>query len=356
MVSTNYTKLKTNLRLSVQRLKLLGKKKNELAQKSRREIGAFLANNKIERAKIRVEQIIREDYLVEALEIVEMYCDLLLARFGLIEQIKTLDDGLAEAVASIIWVANRIDGCQELKVVADILSHKYGKEYAQAARTNSLNKVNDKLIHKMSIETPPKLLVEQYLIGNYQHLFLSLIRPLIFLKIFLLLSMPLLFLFFCFILEIAKTLNIPYHAAEVWEEHEKEKEKQKALKDEDFMKFDEGSAPSLPSVPPNADNSKILHPIGFKVISNVTPITVGPSAPILPPYSSGDSNKSNQGHVSTNSLVKPLKPGFIDVLHDLPDVPTGLPNLESSKDSANKDDPIDFDDLGKRFDALKKRK
>ena len=44
-------------------------------------------NGKVERAKIRVEHIIREDYLVEAMEILEMYADLLLARFGLIQQV-----------------------------------------------------------------------------------------------------------------------------------------------------------------------------------------------------------------------------------------------------------------------------
>lgn len=55
----NYTKLKTNLRLSVNRLKLLEKKKAELVQKSRREIAEYIANGKYERAKIRVEHIIR---------------------------------------------------------------------------------------------------------------------------------------------------------------------------------------------------------------------------------------------------------------------------------------------------------
>lgn len=55
----NYTKLKTHLRLSVNRLKLLEKKKTELAQKSRKEIADYLAAGKTERAKIRVEHIIR---------------------------------------------------------------------------------------------------------------------------------------------------------------------------------------------------------------------------------------------------------------------------------------------------------
>ena len=82
----SYNKLKTNLRLVINRLKLLEKKKTELALKSRKEIADYMAQGKAERAKIRVEHIIREDYLVEAMEIVEMFCDLLLARFGLIQQ------------------------------------------------------------------------------------------------------------------------------------------------------------------------------------------------------------------------------------------------------------------------------
>lgn len=61
MFSTNpnYTKLKTHLRLSINRLKLLEKKKTELAQKARKEIAEYIAAGKSERAKIRVEHIIR---------------------------------------------------------------------------------------------------------------------------------------------------------------------------------------------------------------------------------------------------------------------------------------------------------
>ena len=104
----NYNKLKTNLRLAINRLKLMEKKKTEMALKSRKEIADYIAGGKVERAKIRVEHIIREDYMVEALEVLEMYCDLLLARFGLIQQMKGLDDGLAEAISSLIWVAPRL--------------------------------------------------------------------------------------------------------------------------------------------------------------------------------------------------------------------------------------------------------
>ncbi|XP_030038768.1 IST1 homolog isoform X2 [Manduca sexta] len=167
MFSTNpnYTKLKTHLRLGINRLKLLEKKKTELASKARKEIAEYIASGKIERAKIRVEHIIREDYMVEAMEIVEMYCDLVLARFGLVTQMKELDEGLAEAISSLIWVAPRMHtDIQELKVISDLFTAKYGKIYADACRNESVNTISDKLKHKLSVQSPPKILVERYLI------------------------------------------------------------------------------------------------------------------------------------------------------------------------------------------------
>lgn len=167
MVSTgtNYTKLKTNLRLAIGRLKLLEKKKTELGLKARKEIASYIAENKVERARIKVEHIIREDYLVEAMELIEMFCDLLLARFGLIQQMKTLDEGLAEAISSMIWVAPRLQAeVNELKVISDLLTIKYGKPYAQAARENALGTVSEKLMIKLSVQAPPKILIENYLI------------------------------------------------------------------------------------------------------------------------------------------------------------------------------------------------
>jgi vacuolar protein sorting-associated protein IST1 len=91
--------------------------------------------DKEDRARIRVESIIREDFVVEAYEILEMYCELLLARFGVIQQMKEIDDGIAEAVASLLWVAPRISHeVSEFKVISAQLEQKYGKQYAETAR------------------------------------------------------------------------------------------------------------------------------------------------------------------------------------------------------------------------------
>ncbi|CAK6973389.1 unnamed protein product [Scomber scombrus] len=158
-------RLRVNLRLVINRLKLLEKKKTELAQKARKEIADYLSSGKDERARIRVEHIIREDYLVEAMEILELYCDLLLARFGLIQSMKELDPGLQEAVSTLIWAAPRLQSeVSELKIVSEQLCAKYSKEYGKLCRTNQIGTVNDRLMHKLSVEAPPKILVERYLI------------------------------------------------------------------------------------------------------------------------------------------------------------------------------------------------
>jgi Regulator of Vps4 activity in the MVB pathway len=74
------------LKMSVNRLRLMQQKQTALAKQARRELAKLLDEGKDESARIRVENIIREDLFVEMLEILELYCELLLARFGLLEQ------------------------------------------------------------------------------------------------------------------------------------------------------------------------------------------------------------------------------------------------------------------------------
>nr|XP_017511605.1 IST1 homolog isoform X3 [Manis javanica] len=136
-------RLQVNLQLVVNRLKLLEKKKTEQVQKARKEVADHLAAGKDERARIRAEHIIREDYLVEAMEILELYCDLLLARFSLIQATKKLDSCLAESVSTLIWAAPRLQSeVPELKIVSNQLCAKYSQEYGQLCRTNEIGTVS----------------------------------------------------------------------------------------------------------------------------------------------------------------------------------------------------------------------
>lgn len=89
----------------------------------------MLERGKIETSKIKVE-VINEDIHVELLELLELYCELLLARFGVLDQnSREPDPGVAEGVCSIIFAAPRTE-LKELHVLRDILMHKYGRDFS----------------------------------------------------------------------------------------------------------------------------------------------------------------------------------------------------------------------------------
>jgi len=339
----NYSKLKTNLRLCINRLKLLEKKKSEMAMKSRKEIADYMQGGKVERAKIRVEHIIREDYMVEAMEVLEMYCDLLLARFGLIQQMKTLDDGLAESISSIIWVAPRLQSdVQELKIVCEQLTAKYGKPYAQACKENSVGTVSAKLMHKLSVQAPPKITVEKYLI------------------------------------EIAKYYNVDYEPDPVVMAQDEVYVADNLIElapgvptagknnlDEDDENNRGGAggggfvsppfeypAPApppstlYPSTQPPPQPFQYNIPPEDQVAKKMNDLDEGPPPPYFPP----DKESGELQQPPSN----PSAPKDALELPDLPAVPGDTP--VGGNTPQDDDEDIDFDDLTKRFEALKKKK
>ncbi|KAF9208111.1 hypothetical protein BGZ49_009735 [Haplosporangium sp. Z 27] len=158
----NPTRTKVHLKLSVNRLQMLQNKKNMLAQQGRKEIARLLEIGKEESARIRVEHIIREDFSTEALEIIELYCELLLARFGLLEQLKNCDPAIAEAVNTIIYAAPRAE-VKELLQVRDQLAAKFGRDFVANAMDNLDESVNPRIIQKLKVQTPDPYLVNRYL-------------------------------------------------------------------------------------------------------------------------------------------------------------------------------------------------
>jgi len=157
-------KLKVNLGLVVTRLKLIEKKKTGLALRARPEIAEYVRISKTDRARVRVESIIREDYLVEAMELVEMYADLLQSRLGLL-QAGNLHESLRKPVATLIWAAPRLSQyCSELQIVHKLLGDIFGKKFVKACESNEMDYVCDRVIAKMDPKPPKGSLVERYLI------------------------------------------------------------------------------------------------------------------------------------------------------------------------------------------------
>ncbi|XP_007198282.1 IST1 homolog isoform X2 [Balaenoptera acutorostrata] len=323
-------RLRVNLRLVINRLKLLEKKKTELAQKARKEIADYLAAGKDERARIRVEHIIREDYLVEAMEILELYCDLLLARFGLIQSMKELDSGLAESVSTLIWAAPRLQSeVAELKIVADQLCAKYSKEYGKLCRTNQIGTVNDRLMHKLSVEAPPKILVERYLI------------------------------------EIAKNYNVPYEPDSVVMA-EAPPGVDTDLIDVGFTDDVKKGGPGRGggggfTAPAGGPDGTVPMPMPMPMPSPNTPFSYPlPKGPV--DDINADKNVSSaqivgpgpKPEASAKPPSRPMDTYDNFVLPELPSVPDTLPTASAGANTSASED-IDFDDLSRRFEELKKK-
>lgn len=133
----------------------------QLGKTNRRGMAQLLEAGKIDSATIRVENIIRSDIISELHELLELYCELLLARAGLLEG-PVCDPGLEEAVKSIIYAAPKTE-IKELILVRQLLAEKYGKEFVLSAMENRNGGVSDKIVRKLSVEPPKDELVQGYL-------------------------------------------------------------------------------------------------------------------------------------------------------------------------------------------------
>ncbi|KAL9124378.1 MAG: hypothetical protein Q9217_006289 [Psora testacea] len=153
--------IKVQLKLAISRLRMVQQKDTAIAKQQRRAMAQLLEVGKEESARIRVENIIRSDISTELLEVLELYCELLLARTGLMEA-KECDPGLEEAVKSIIYAAPRTE-IKELHQARQLLIDKYGKEFALEAANNVDGKVAERVLKRLRVEPPGQELVTLYL-------------------------------------------------------------------------------------------------------------------------------------------------------------------------------------------------
>lgn len=143
--------------------------------------------------------------------------------------------------------------------------------------------------------------------------------------------------------------------------------------------------PPLPAMPPSAPyaGNHMVKPVGFNVESPSNSMQFPNASNSLNINQDANYNKSpppnyetavnssigaksinippDNNAVPTNNPPKPSpspRTAKNDSFPELPSVPTGNLNDNDSADSANnsKDDSIDFEDLTKRFEELKKRK
>ena len=74
----------------------------------RKEVADLLRTNKQENARIRVEAVIRENLLLQAYEVLELFLELLAVRVQLVEKSKDVPPDMIEALSSLVYAASRV--------------------------------------------------------------------------------------------------------------------------------------------------------------------------------------------------------------------------------------------------------
>ncbi|KAL8498230.1 hypothetical protein ACS0TY_021527 [Phlomoides rotata] len=131
--SFNPSKCKTSLRLAGSRLKLLRNKKEVQVKQMKREIAQLLDSGQNQTARIRVEHVIREEKMMTAYDLIELYCELIVARLPIIETQKICPIDLKEAITSVVFASPRCGDVPELIDIRKQFTEKYGKEFITAA-------------------------------------------------------------------------------------------------------------------------------------------------------------------------------------------------------------------------------
>lgn len=290
-------------------------KDSALAKQQRRAMAQLIEEKKVESAKIRVENIIRSDITTELHEILELYCELLLARSQLLDPPQSLsssltgrsspassesivDPGLEEAVRSLIYAAPRTE-VKELHMARNLLVEKFGKEFALSAMEGQ--GVADRVKDKLKTEMPKPELVDAYL------------------------------------REICRTYNVHFPGDPLPEEGADDEYDDEDGDDDAEGKFGGQKVNALEA------------PLEAEELSKATPPKkIGPQSPVrvAPPSPSSDNIAPG---VKVPGQMGELKPGG-----KMKKINAGVPKTDKKKDEGPGGKIPDVDELAKRFAALKR--
>jgi len=161
-MSFDENKAKVNLKLALNRMKIQKNKKTNEVKTSRKAIADLLRQGKEEIARVKVESVIRDDMMLQAFEIIELFAELVLSRLSMVKMQAGCPFDLKEAICTLIYCAPRMEAKELLEVRSQFIE-KYGKAFASEAMENKGHCVNEKVIHKLSVITPDDCCVVEYL-------------------------------------------------------------------------------------------------------------------------------------------------------------------------------------------------
>lgn len=149
------SKFKATANLAISRVTVLKNQRQARCSIARSDVVQLLNLGYHERALLRVEQVIKEQNMLDVFDMVEGYCLLTIERINLIQQEKICPEELKEAISSLIFAASRCGEFPELQELRGIFTSRFGKEFAaRAVELRNNCGVNTKMIQKLSTRMP----------------------------------------------------------------------------------------------------------------------------------------------------------------------------------------------------------
>ncbi|XP_038875575.1 uncharacterized protein LOC120067980 isoform X2 [Benincasa hispida] len=149
------SKFKTLANMAISRTSILKNQHRARSSLARADVLQLLNLSYQHRAQLRVEIVIKENNMLDALEMIEDYCCLLIEKVALLQMNKECPGEVKEAISSLIFAASRCGEFPELQEIRRILELKFGTEFASSA-VNLRNNcgVSPKMIQKFSTKQP----------------------------------------------------------------------------------------------------------------------------------------------------------------------------------------------------------
>ncbi|KAF7041945.1 hypothetical protein CFC21_051661 [Triticum aestivum] len=150
--SKQTAKLKSLVKLAVARLAVVRRPRLGRRSIARGDVAQLLSIGHLDRALARAEQVMEEDSVLEALDIIEHYCKVLVEHSAQLEKPKECGEDIKAAAAGLIFASARCGELPELLDARAILASKFGREFERAAKEGSQAVVNPTLVQRLSGE------------------------------------------------------------------------------------------------------------------------------------------------------------------------------------------------------------
>ncbi|KAJ1385302.1 Vacuolar protein sorting-associated protein Ist1 [Sesbania bispinosa] len=149
------SKFKPIVNLAISRLAVLKNQRQARLRQDRSDVVELLKLGHHERASLRVEHVIKDQYMLDVYDKIEGYCNLLIERVHLIEQERECPEELREAASGLIYAASRCGDFPEIQEIRAVLTSRFGKEFAaRAVELRNNCGVHPQMIQKLSTRTP----------------------------------------------------------------------------------------------------------------------------------------------------------------------------------------------------------